>query len=168
MVLLASLKELLGHSSLLNILVQTALVANSCIEGRRLLQIFNLFGDFIDRLLHVSLMHMLFKVVFELLALWREDFLSLGCLDRDLWGELKVLAIASHLSFDISSHAFLNHESVHVNVRLETATICRISETIIFKVLFDLEVFFLLYKHLFVALNGASFQIELIFYGVYP
>ena len=54
-----------------------------------------------------------------------------------------MLPVARHLSFDFAGHTFLNHESVHVNVGLKTATICWIGETVVFEVLLDLKCLFL-------------------------
>lgn len=73
-----------------------------------------------------------------------------------------MLTIASHLSLDVAGHALLDHESVHVDVGLESATVCWISQTVILEVLLDLEGLLLLDEHLVVTLNGASFQIELL------
>ena len=77
-----------------------------------------------------------------------------------------MFTITCHLPFLIASHTLLNHESVHVNVWLKTTTVSRIGQTVIFEVLFDLEGFFLFNKHFMEALDGASFQIELLLDGI--
>ena len=79
-----------------------------------------------------------------------------------------MLSITRHLSLDFAGHTFLNHESVHVDVRLKAATICWIGKTVVFEVLLDLKCFFLLDEHLVVALDGASFQIELLLDRIDP
>ena len=77
-----------------------------------------------------------------------------------------MLPIASHLPLDFAGHALLDHESVHVNVGLEAATISWIGKTVILEVFLELEGLLLLDEHLVVALDAASFQIEFLLDGI--
>ncbi len=98
---------------------------------------------------------MLLKVIFKLLALRRKDFLTLSCLNRDLGA--KFTTITCHgFSLDVTAHVFLDHECVHVDVGLKTATITWICKTVIFKVLSCLETLFLFSEHLTVSLDFTS------------
>ena len=119
--LLTPLEELGSDLAVFNISVESALVARYCVEGWALLKLFQVFGELANRLLNIAFVHVLLVVVFKLLALRRENLLALGSLDRDLWRQFKMLTATSLLSG--GAHTLLDHESVHVDVGLQAATI---------------------------------------------
>ena len=107
-------------------------------------------------------MHVLFKIVLELLALRREDLLALGGLHGDLGGQLESV----RLLFDLTTHVLLDHKGVHVDVGLESATVGRVRQAVVFEGLPDLESLLLLSQDFVETLYLTSLQLELLLDGV--
>lgn len=160
--LFATLQELLSSLLRLDHLVQRAFVSRSRVERRRLLHFRQLLWDLSDGLLDIASMHMLLKVVFELLPLGRENFLALSRRNRHLWRQLKVIPHPGHLLLRDTRHALLDHESVHLHVWLETASVGRIRQRVILVVHPDFKVLLLLSEHLVETLYITPFQIKLL------
>lgn len=119
--LLTPFEELGCDLAVFNISVERALVARDGVKGWALLKLFQVFGELANWLFNIALVHMLFVIVFKLLALRRKDLLALGSLDRDLWRQFEMLSTTSLLCG--GAHTLLDHESVHVDVGLQAATI---------------------------------------------
>ena len=79
--LLTPLEELGCDLAVFNISVERALVARDGVEGWALLKLLQVFGELVNWLFNIAHVHVLFVVVFKLLALRRKDFLALGSLD---------------------------------------------------------------------------------------
>lgn len=159
--LLAPLQELFRGLLCLHHLIQRAFVPCCRVERRRLLHLLQLLWDLCHWLLDIPLVHVLLKVVFKLLSLGGEDFLALGRSDGHLRGKLKIVSHASHLLLGDTSHAFLDHEGVHLHVGLKTATIGRVGQRVVFEMFPDFEVLLLLSEYFVETLNLAPFQIKL-------
>ena len=61
-----------------------------------------------------------------------------------------------------ASHALLDHEGVHIDIRLKSAAVGRVGKTVINESLLAFKDLFLLSQHLMEALNILPFQIELL------
>ena len=66
------------------------------------------------------------------------------------------------------AHTLLDHESVHVDVGLQAATIRGVCQTVVLERLFNLERLLLLSQHFMKALYFAALQLELLFNGFNP
>jgi len=127
------------------------------IERRWRLKLLLLFWDLLERLLDVLALHVSLKVVLEPLTFRRQDLpASLGLYRR-------LRRVLSTSAFLVSSHSFLKHEGVHVDVRGQPATISRITLTAVFELFLGLPVLFNLDHNFFVRLDISSFQLVPLF-----
>jgi len=160
---LAPLQECCSLLAFLDARVQRAGKPRGRVKLRRLLHFLQFLRQLLYRLLYIALMHVLLEVVFKFLALRREDFLALGCLDRHLGGQFTDITASDGLPFDVTAHVLLDHERVHIDVGFHASAIAWISKTIILEVFSGFEALFLLRQHLVVTFNFTPFQIELVF-----
>ena len=73
-----------------------------------------------------------------------------------------MLTRLAHLFLLDASHALLDHEGVHIDIRLESAAVGRVGKTVINESLLAFKDLLLLSQHLMEALNILPFQIELL------
>ena len=68
----------------------------------------------------------------------------------------------AHLFSLDASHTLLDHKSVHIDIRLESAAVGWIRKTVIYESLFNLKGLLLLSKYFMEAFNILPFQIKLL------